>query len=367
MRILCFLADLEGGGAERTMLNLCRGFAGVGAEPILVTADATGKARNWLDERIELIDLGVGRARYAPLPFIRVLKRLAPDILFSTKLDANIISSFCRTIMGSSAPPHVVRETNSHRARADIGLFRRLAARGAYSLADRVVALSEGVRKELIDDMDLSPDRVRTIHNPVDIAKCRDEATKAGANPRPFGNSVRIVMAAGRLTRQKGFDLLLSAFAMAHPTRTKLVIAGTGPDEHALKRQAKVLGISDVVLFPGFVESPCQLFAHADIFILPSRWEGFGHVIAEAMASGTPVIATDCPHGPRDIIFNGQNGVLVKNGDVVEMAGAMSRLLNDPVLANQLAASAQVNVGRFAMHTISQQYIALFNELRERD
>ena len=136
-----------------------------------------------------------------------------------------------------------------------------------------------------------------------------------------------------------------------------------GPDRAKLQSQADELGIGDRLIMPGFVKQPMQWLAAADLFVLASRWEGFGHVIVEAMAAGVPVVAFDCPHGPRDIIRNGENGILVPDGDEAALAAAMSELLDNRGRATALATRAKADAVRFSSATIADQYLKLFASL----
>src|SRR5690606_18649968 len=144
-------------------------------------------------------------------------------------------------------------------------------------------------------------------------------------------------------------DLLMRAVAALPRRDVQLVLLGEGPERPALEALAGALGIRERVLMPGFVADPVAWLAHADLFVCSSRWEGFGHVIVEAMAAGVPVVATDCPHGPRDIIEPEKTGLLVALDDVPALAAAVARLIDNPDLGRRLAASAAVSCRRFAV------------------
>jgi glycosyltransferase involved in cell wall biosynthesis len=365
MKLLCFLADLDGGGAERTMINLCAGLLEHDITPTLAVGRADGPARAWLDPRIELVDLAAPRARFALSPLRHLIGTLAPDLVFATKLDANLVAAVARMLVGRQRQPKLIlRETNSHRARHDIPSAKKLATGYAYRSADRIVALSRGVARELSEDYHLASDRLITIANPVDIDSISAKITNPADLPPPDGNG-RLVVAAGRLTEQKGFDLLLPAFARHAEPNDRLVILGEGRDRARLEQLAGELGLGGRVQFAGFVTCPEGWFARADVFVLSSRWEGFGHVIVEAMASGAPVVAFDCPHGPRDIIQNMVNGLLVPNGDVDALGSAIATVLANRPLARQLAKQAKAGLMRFERSSITRAYLDMFHEVCE--
>jgi glycosyltransferase involved in cell wall biosynthesis len=360
--LLCFIADLDGGGAQRSMANILNHLPHARFVPVLAAPGGDGPAARWLDEGIERVDLGCGRMRRALLPLRRLVRARRPALVFSTMVDANIVAA-AALVGRAGAPALVVRETNSHRARGDLGPVRRAAAAWAYRRAARVVALSRGVERELTEDCRLEPSRVVTIHNPVDVDGLAASARAARAAPAPWTGRLgegAVIVAAGRLTRQKGFDLLLDAFARLDAPAPGLVILGEGPDRAALEARAGALGVAARVLMPGFVDDPAQWYAHATLFVLSSRWEGFGHALVEAMACGIPAVATDCPHGPADILSDGEAGLLVRPGDAGALARAVSSLLADPPARARRARAGEREARRFAAPAIAARYAELF-------
>ncbi|MHA1536938.1 MAG: glycosyltransferase [Alphaproteobacteria bacterium] len=362
-RVLCLLPDLDGGGSQRTMVNLVNAFTGHGIAASLAVARGGGPAKAWLDTQAELIELGCARTRGALLPLRALIRRSRPDILFSTMIDANLVAAAAALGMGASAPRLIVRETNSQRARGDLGALRRRAIGWAYRRAVRVVALSSGVREELIEDHRLDAGRVVTIGNPVAVEALAARADKARPAQAPWGDWAQdgpVMIGIGRLVRQKGFDLLIDALARQRRSDLRLILLGEGAGRPQLEDQVRRLDLGERVLMPGFAVNPADWLAHCDLFVLSSRWEGFGHVIAEAMACGVPVIAADCPHGPRDIIEDAKTGILVANQDASALARAIGGLLDTPKQMAALAKAARRAVGRFETGRIAGEYEALF-------
>lgn len=359
MRILCFLPDLGGGGAQRTLINLAAAFRQAGHDVTLAAAQPDGPARAWVDPQVRTVPVGAGQLRNALFPLARLIRNERPDVVLSSVLDANIVAVAARALADPARPKLVVRETNSHRARGDIGVLRQRLARFAYSRADAVVALSEGVRQELIADYALPAASVVTIHNPVDVDALAGEARNSSVPP--VAKDGPWIMGVGRLIRQKGFDRLISAVAQLQRPDLRLVLVGEGPDRDKLAAQARELGVT--LLMPGFMRQPMHWLAHADLFVLSSRWEGFGHVIVEAMAAGAPVVALDCPHGPRDIIKDRDNGLLVPDGDEAALTSAVTELLDDRDLARRLSETAAKDAARFSSSRIADQYLNLFSRL----
>lgn len=363
MKTLFFLPDLNGGGAQRTFVNLVNELAGSDTAPVLAVANANGPGRKWLAPEVRLVDFQARRTRGALFPLRRLIRTERPDVLVSTMIDANIVAGLAALSSGARRPRLIVRETNSHRASGAISAPRRLAAGWVYRRADRVVALSRGVADELRADYRLRCARVATIHNPVDIeAIARSAKTARALSAAERRDRPALVVAAGRLTHQKGFDLLIEAFA-AIETGAELAILGDGPDRRALEKQAAERGISDRVRLAGFVDNPAEWFARADLFVLSSRWEGFGHVMVEAMAAGTPVVAFDCPYGPADIIRDGETGRLVPNGDTAALGAAIAELLADEAARTALVSRASDEIVRFASPAIAGAYRHLIREV----
>ena len=171
------------------------------------------------------------------------------------------------------------------------------------------------------------------------------------------------LVAAGRLMRQKGFDLLLDAVASIRELPWRLTILGEGPDESKLIEQARALDLSDRVDFPGFIANPYPWLAAADLFVLSSRWEGFGHVIGEAMALGTPVLSTRCPSGPDEIIEDGTDGVLCEPDSAESIAASLRELILYPERRAGLGGRGRDSVTRFDAVRIVAEYEALFDQL----
>jgi glycosyltransferase involved in cell wall biosynthesis len=176
----------------------------------------------------------------------------------------------------------------------------------------------------------------------------------------------KMLTAVGRLTRQKGFDLLLEAFARIAKTHPdwKLVIWGEGEARLELEAQRDALGLSNRVEMPGLTPRPGLWLETADAFVLSSRYEGWGIVLLEAMAAGLPVVSFACDWGPTDMIANGEDGILVPNGDIAALADALSNLMADEALRARLAANAEANVRRYdAAHILSQWDVVALSAL----
>jgi glycosyltransferase involved in cell wall biosynthesis len=370
VHIAFFLSELDAGGAQRTVTNIVNSLPADRFAVKLVVGNARGTARSWLADPSIVVDLDCTHTRNAFWGLRAYLAIERPDVLFATMIDANIVAALATRFV-SARPALILRESNSHRARGDIGYMRRRAVGWAYPKADAVVALSHGVGRELIQDYRLDPARVVTIHNPVDVAGWRQRAEGARKTRPPwgdFGGDGPVLVATGRLIRQKGFDLLLRALAKCEGAgrAARLVIVGEGPVRPVLNAIAAELGIANRVLMPGFIADSAAWYAHGDLFVLPSRWEGFGHVIIEAMACGLPVVAFNCPYGPVDILGDGQGGILVQPEDVGALAKAIDDLLGAQDTRQRLASQVPGVADRFSQQRVTMQYSRLIESVAQR-
>jgi len=364
-RVLVFQSDLHGGGAERTVLNLVNGLDRDRYAPTLVLNQATGSYINELRQDVPVVELGSSRLRNSLWPLIREIRRQQPDICFATLHGPSFLLWLARMVTRAHVPL-VLRESNNWTARGvpPTSLPQRFVGR-AYRRADCVVCLSNGVNEDVKQRH--GNVRTRTIYNPIDIAGIRlaaDERSKPGPPWGPVGERDAVeLVAAGRLTRQKGFDLLLDAVASIRELPWRLTILGEGPDKSKLIEQARALELGDRVVFPGFIANPYPWLAAADLFVLSSRWEGFGHVIAEAMALGTPVLSTRCPSGPDEIIDDGTDGVLCEPDSAEPIAASLRELILDPERRARLGERGRGSIMRFDASSVVAEYEALFDQL----
>lgn len=385
IRVLLLLSSLHGGGAERVAVHLLNGLAPAGFDVRMGLLRAAGPylgeappARVMTPERGERFDFdGANAAMYrpgkllrgmidAPRAFRAMIAAFCPQVVLSFLKGTNLIVWRALAGLPDRRPAWIAREGNNVLAVIAEEAPNRLAARlatavtaRAYRAADRVLTISREQGADIARDLGLDPARVAMIPNPLDIGRIGRLAAEAPLRlpARPF------VLTAGRLEVQKGHDLLLGAFARSGAGETHdLVILGQGSRREQLAALAMELGLAGRVHFPGFVANPFAWMARCALFVLPSRWEGFGNVLAEAQACGAPVLATHCRYGPGEIVAHGQTGWLVPPEDAVALGEAMAMLLADPPLRNELGAAARLEVERFRLGTILARYAALLEE-----
>ncbi len=331
--VALFLPTLDGGGAERVMLDLASAFVDDGRVVDLVLASRRGAYLGEVPEGVRVVDLRRSRVATSLLPLAAYLRRVRPRSLLSTLEHANVLALVVRRL--APGVRVVVREANTASrelrggSAADRILFR--AMRWAYPGADALVAVSTGVSRDLTGALGVPPERVHVIHNPVLTARVRRGAEEPLDHPWFAAGQPPVVVGTGRLAPQKRFDTLLRAFARARRrTDCRLVILGEGDERGRLEALARELGVSEEAQLPGFVTNPFPYMARAGAFVLSSAFEGLPNVLIQALSLGTPVVATDCPSGPDEILDGGRLGALVAVGDDAAMADAIVAALAAP-------------------------------------
>ena len=355
--------SLAGGGAERSMLLVAAHWPDGPLRARLMLGVHSGPYVTDIP-----LDLGVdevGSTRYLALPmfFLRVRRairrhRIVAIAAFDRRARV-LIAARCVGLVPRRAIVVVEQNTLSSvlKDRYSSSIARRcqvLIRRWLYRRADAIVGVSDGVSRDLEATLSLPSGSVITIYNPVDT----ERITAAMTEPVPEALSHAfemlrrpIVITTGRLVTQKAHRDLLAAFALLpEPTRGSLVILGEGPLRGDLEQQARQLGIAKDVWMPGFVENPWWFMARSDIFALSSHCEGFGRVLVEALACNVPVVSTDCPHGPREILEGVANTRLVPVGNSKALAVALGEVLTstEPKVAP--------NLSRYEPRSVASQY-----------
>ena len=395
-RIALLLPSLEGGGAERSMLNLAAGLVSRGRQVELILCKGKGSLMDQVPEGVSVVILDTtpgiaARALLAlrhPLDALamlrpillakknppevsripairRYLQQQKPDALLSALTYANLAALWAAG-SSSRATPVIVSErialwTSCHapnnvrkwRWRYAPQLVRRI-----YPRASAVVTVSQHAADELTDKIGLQHARILPLNNPVVDDRLRRLAAEPLDHPWFADGSSPVILSAGRLTEQKDFRTLLSAFALVRAKRAaRLVILGEGRLRDDLNQQANTLGIEDDIDFPGFVDNPFKYMNRASAFVLPSLYEGLPGVLIQAMACGCPLVSTNSPGGSSDILQQGTYGELVKVGDAEDMARGILAQLENPTPREQLLSRAE----DFSVEGAVDKYLALLD------
>ena len=282
-----------------------------------------------------------------------------PTVLVSALWYSNVLAIWARTLaqvdtrlavtehntLSLTLADYLSTQTRDRRTKQMSELIRRL-----YSRADSIVAVSNGVAEDLAATTGLARGRVQMIYNPVITAAIVGLAESAIDNEWCENRAVRVILAIGRLNTQKNFSTLIDAFhrVRAEKSDLRLIILGEGPLRSELESQIARLGLTDDVLLPGWVDNPYSYMSRARMLVLSSLWEGLPTVLIEALACGCPVVATDCPSGPREILAEGRYGSLIEPGDVDALADAINQTVEssiDKTVLKQRAGDFSITAG----------------------
>ena len=333
--IAFLIPSLRGAGAERVVLNLSRAFAAKGYAVDLVVLKRKGAFADVDMQGIRIVDLASPRALVALPALIRYIQRERPATLISALPHMNILALMARSMAGTSTKIVITEHNPFSSDFAGVNPLKRMVLvaciRILYPRADATIGVSKGVVNDIARVANIRVENMRVIYNPIVTPEIKELACAQANHPWLDEKQGPIVLAAGRLTKQKDFPTLVKAFArLREATNARLIILGEGEERDALERLVTDLGIQESVSLPGFVENPYAFMARADVFVLSSLWEGFGNVLVEAMACRTPVVATGCPGGVVEVLAEGEYGTLVAPGDASAMARGIEEALSNP-------------------------------------
>ncbi len=350
-QVAVLISNLEGGGAERITVNLLKGFSADLFELELILINATGPFLSQIPEHVKLVDLKASGVTGAILSLARYLRQRRPAVLLSHTSHVNVGALVARRLARTQTKVVIVEHNDRSsvpkeaKTRRFVPPQRRLLPnlmRRLYHRADAVIGVSEGVSSFIKRRFDVPAALVHTIYNPVVDAELLERSKERPNHPWFVEQTTPTLIAVGRLNVQKDFATLLRAFAMVRKHRDiRLVIFGEGPERENLEALARDLGVAQTVSLPGFTHNPYAAMSRASLFVLSSRWEGLPTVLIEAMACGCPVVATDCPSGPSEILEGGRYGPLTEVGNVQGLAdtilGALEHPVSEEALRNRAA------------------------------
>lgn len=351
------LPRMVSGGVERVTLNLVSQFVKDGVECRIALGRCYGELLPEAESLASVEELAPrGMHQFVPV-LSSVIRSWQPTHVVTAFADVAALTWLAMRLAQSDARwVHGVHNTHALvAARPGIGGALRYRidnamARFVYRRASVIVAVSEGVRREILQRFGISPTRVKTIYNPV----VSDGELRVVPEPRhPADQPFRIV-AIGRLTRQKGFDVLIRAMAKVSPP-WQLDIWGEGPERRQLEQLITSHGLGSAIHLRGYTPGPFIVLRQADLFVLPSRYEGLPTTLIEGLACQCRIVASDCPHGPREILQNGKLGRLVQPEDVDELAGA----IRDVVAGRARVKTSQLlqRAGLFSVRSATKRWL----------
>lgn len=335
-RIAFFFSTSGHSGVDRAVANLLPAITRRGYPIDLLHVREHGPSVEALPPGVTVVDLGT-RHTYTALPaVVRYLRRARPRVMLSDKDRVNRTALAARAL--ARVPTRLVLSSGTtisvdlaHRGRIERWIQRNSMGR-LYRYADNVIVTSVGVADDMAAYTGLDRDRIEVVPSPVVEGELFTAALPRPGHPWFAPGEPPVVLGVGELGMRKDFPTLIRAFAHLRRERPcRLVILGRGGQREALLALAAELGVGDEVDLPGFVPDPPAYMAHAALFALTSLWEGLGFVLIEALAVGTPSVASDCPSGPAEILQGGRYGPLVPVGDAEALARAMRETLDHPL------------------------------------
>ncbi len=335
----------------------------------VATLRAGGALANELPAGVPVHDVGSLGWITAARRLRSLVGRRRPELVLGFQEAANIplllaLRTLARAVRPAAAvsvqsAPSVVLADSRPRTRFRVAT----AMRRLYPTADRVIVASAGVTRDLAAVAPGAADRIRVIYNAgidAGVTACATEPW----DHRFLHERAPLIVACGRLTEQKDYPTLLRAFARLRARRdARLIILGDGPLRDALSQLSAELGLTSVVELAGYLPNPYPCMERSRVFALSSRSEGFGNVLAEALALGVPIVSTDCPHGPGEILDRGRYGRLVPPGDPAALADAIEETLDDPDASRRAAAIGPARAAEFTAERSGAGHVELLQEL----
>jgi len=249
----------------------------------------------------------------------------------------------------------------------DANISERIIIKAFYNKADAIITVSNGIKNDLISNFGIDPSKVVTIYNPIDIGEIKEKACQKRNIPEEHEKFLKrkpVISTCGRLVNSKNIPLLLKSFSILFKGKGGgLLIIGDGEEKESIKELVKKLGITEQVLITGWTDNPYQYMKQSDVFVLSSNWEGLPTVLLEAMALGIPVISTDCPYGPKEIIGYNEYGLLIPMNDVYSLVNALRQMLDSDSRKDHYKRMSISRAGDFSKEVIIKKYLRLFEDI----
>ena len=347
------------GGITPVVLNLAGGVAdqGIGVDLLVRRHNRVATLPTNLRDRVNIVPITAKSRFSTAVSLARYMKYRAPEALLAAGHRFNLAASWARKMAPGCRVFLSVHNTMSTEAsyKGRFHSAKRMRSIGTfYVWADGIVAVSRGVADDLLSNTRIPESLVRVIHNPIVTPELVKRSKESVDHPWLAFDGPPVIISVGRLSSQKAFHFLIEAFStIRNVMDCRLIILGEGNERERLLGLINKLGLKHAVDMPGFMDNPHSWMAKASVFVLSSLYEGFGNVLVEALAVGTPVVSTDCPSGPREILDNGRYGKLVPPAD----PDALAKGVLDVLEGNFQQFRAEVAVAPYWYDTVARQYL----------
>jgi glycosyltransferase involved in cell wall biosynthesis len=359
-QVLVFRPTLGDGGADRVTLTLLEQLDRARFAPSLVLVRRTGVLADEVPRDVPVIELGASRLATAVPALAGEIRERRPDVVVCTAGGANTVAVAAHGLARSSA--RLVLSERSPLRRGDRSTVRSAIELGlkrlAYRRADLVTAVSDGVARDLVELLGLPAERVRVVYNPMIADDLAVRAAEPVEHPW-FSATEPVLLAVGRLVAIKDYPTMLLALRAIRRVRAaRLAILGEGPLRSELEDRVASLGLAEAVAFLGYDKNPYRYMSRARLVLQSSRAEGLPGTLIQSLACATPVVATDCDHGPREVVRDGIDGYLVPVGDADALARRALEIVDDPLLGARLGAAGADSARRFSVASSMRRYEA---------
>ena len=365
-KIIFVIENLNTGGAERVFVNLLKKFDRHRFECklILINSGNIHKGSYEVAQDIEIINLEKNK-NLALFSLIKTIKRENPDIVFSNLAPINILCLASKLIIRNNNAKYIIRETTvksvsiaqTKESKLSRFIYKTLI-KMFYNHADGIVSLSQGTKEDLIKNFGVVKEKINVIYNPIDIDEIKEKSRESVADIEIHNDRINLICV-GSLVKSKGHKYLIEAVYKLKKTygyRVRAYFIGTGKLENDLKDLATKYKLEKDIIFLGYKSNPFKYMNKCDIFVLPAIWEGFGNVIIEAMVCNIPVVSTDCPSGPKEIISHEVNGVLAIPESVESLVSSIRSLIDDPKYYEKIQNGGYKRAKDFEIGKITKEY-----------
>ncbi len=373
------LSSFRAGGGEKTMIDLANWFSKEGYSVDLLVLSPKGELADMVNPGVRVITLNTWRIIFALPKFIQYLRHNRPALIVATDEHTHLLCLMARFISGSRTRvalrmgnmfSELYGRYSGIKRHFTYFLMRRL-----YRYADVVIANSQGVADDIVSIASLDLKKVSVIYNPKPLTDIRSKAEQQTGCVWLDEKTLPVVVGVGRLREQKNFSMLIRAFGNVLKKKpARLLIVGSGREEERLRSLIEELGLESSVLLVGYSDNPYAFMAKADVFAFSSLWEGMPNALMEAMVCGIPVVANDCPSGPRELLAPNSDhtkrltggsedapfGILVALGDEDAFSESIVRMLEDNELRETYSRASVMRAEAFDTDSIMRQYEAAF-------
>lgn len=360
-----FLLSLNFGGIEANTIRLANSFCKSGYKVDLVVGHSGGDYQKRVDNGINIVNLKKKSLIKMALPLLRYLRKNKPKVIITGGEGANILLGIMKKLMPSQKVIISIRtnlsteyrESNNRKKKLLFPFFSKVL----YKNVDKIVTVSKGVANDASEFLGYPLEKFNVIYNPIVDEGLLELMNEEVEHEWLDNDNYKVLLSVGRLVKQKDLVTLIKGFKLAKQkdNSLKLIIIGEGPEKSKLVSMVKEYNLEKDIVFQGFVQNPYPFMKKADIFILSSQWEGFGNVLVEALATGVPIISTDCPSGPSEILDHGKYGKMIQVGDYNHLSEEIVAIINQN--NHELQFLRKKRAEEFTVQIAKEKYIYLIN------